>query len=140
MVRWSIAMHSWLEAQAIVLSCPSEEIVAGPDQAGVTRMLVNEFISWRRKWARFIPYAELPAARYDAQQGSRDHALAHAERDALIGDVRRLPPRQRLVIALRDFGDLDDRHIAHWCTIFMSVILHRLLMRPRCCQVIAQLA
>jgi hypothetical protein len=42
---------------------------------------------------------------------------------------------QRKQALLHVLGDL-----AHWCTIRMSVISDGLLMRPRCCQVIALLA
>jgi RNA polymerase sigma-70 factor (sigma-E family) len=76
--------------------------------AYVTRMLVNEFLSWRRKWGRVVPVAELPAA----SSGDRDFASVQAERDALLAEVRRLPTRQRVVIALRYFADLDDDEIA----------------------------
>src|SRR5512132_3957984 len=30
-------------------------------EAYVRRMIVNEFLSWRRKWARRIPHADIPA-------------------------------------------------------------------------------
>jgi RNA polymerase sigma-70 factor (sigma-E family) len=75
--------------------------------AYVRRMLVNEFISWRRKWARFVPHADLPRRGVDP-----DLAVEHAERDALWQEVRQLPPRQRVVIGLRYFADLPDSQIA----------------------------
>ena len=73
----------------------------------VRRMLVNEFVSWRRKWARIIPRAELED---DAR--SPDPAVAVTERDALTRRLQRLPPKQRAVIVLRYFQALDDDRIA----------------------------
>jgi RNA polymerase sigma-70 factor (sigma-E family) len=79
-----------------------------PD-AYVRRMIVNGFISWRRKWGRLSPRADssMPT---ELERG--DHATEYAERDALVAEVRRLPPRQRMVIALRYFADVSDRDIA----------------------------
>ncbi len=76
-------------------------------EAYVRRMLVNEMLSWRRKWGLLIPHADPP---YDL--GQPDRTAAHAERDALMTEVRRLPPRQRVVIGLRYFADLPDDEIA----------------------------
>jgi RNA polymerase sigma-70 factor (sigma-E family) len=86
------------------------EQVEGLDhpEAYVRRMIVNEFVSWRRKWARIIPVAavELPAQ-------VPDHADGHAERDALFRRLVRLPARQRAVIVLRYYDGLTDAEIAH---------------------------
>src|SRR3954453_17053602 len=78
-----------------------------PD-AYVRRMLVNEFLSWRRKWSRQIPQADPPVS---SAQG--DHAADLAERDALVREIGTLPARQRVVIALRYLGDLPDSEIAN---------------------------
>lgn len=83
-------------------------------EAYVRRMIVNEFLSWRCKWARVIPSAvvqhpvEVP-----------DHAEGHAERDALFRRLVRLPARQRVVIVLRYYGGLTDAEIAQElnCTV-----------------------
>ncbi len=77
-------------------------------EAYVRRMIVNEFVSWRRKWARIVPSAliENPAQ-------VPDHADDHAERDALFRRLVRLPARQRAVIVLRYYGGLTDAEIAH---------------------------
>jgi RNA polymerase sigma-70 factor (sigma-E family) len=77
--------------------------------AYVRRMLVNEFLSWRRKWGRQSPVAVVPEPH---EAIGDDHVRAHAERDALLAEVRRLPPRQRVVIALRYLADLTDTEIA----------------------------
>ena len=81
-----------------------------PD-AYVNRMLVNEFVSWRRKWSRLIPHAE-PTQGSATPGDITDHPTAQAERDALLGEVRQLPARQRAVIGLRYFADLNDAEIA----------------------------
>ncbi len=73
----------------------------------VRRMLVNEYISWRRKWSRIIPRAEVLL-----DDDQPDPAAALAERADLVSRLAELPKRQRVVLALRYFEDLDDAHIA----------------------------
>ncbi|MDQ2737480.1 MAG: SigE family RNA polymerase sigma factor [Actinomycetota bacterium] len=75
--------------------------------AYVRRMLINELISWRRKWSRQIPHAD-PAGRASVS----DRTSEVDERDALMAEVRQLPPRQRIVVVLRFFADLSDEQIA----------------------------
>ena len=79
----------------------------GYRDAYVRRMLINELISWRRKWARQIPHRD-PAGRASVP----DPTVEVDERDALMAEVRQLPPRQRIVIVLRFFADLSDEQIA----------------------------
>ena len=79
-----------------------------PD-AYVRRMLVNEYLSWRRKWARLIPVPEIWA---HEERSEPDHAEEHADRAELIAELAKLPPRQRAVLALRYFAGLSDRQIA----------------------------
>lgn len=73
----------------------------------VRRMIVNEYLSWRRKWARLIPSALV----LDDRE-TPDHADRHAERDALSHRLDALPPKQRAVLVLRYYEDLPDREIA----------------------------
>ena len=75
--------------------------------AYVRRMLVNEFLSWRRKWARIVPTAELASEDYRPDQTSR-----YEDRQVLQAQIRRLPVRQRIVLALRYYDDLADIDIA----------------------------
>lgn len=75
-----------------------------PD-AYVRRMLVNEYLSWRRKWLR-----RRPAVRAD--EAGPDFAAEQADRAELLDEVRRLPARQRAVIGLRYYADLSDAEIA----------------------------
>ena len=81
------------------------EALDAPD-AYVRRMLVNEVTSWRRKWARVVPHPEpsLPPV--------ADPTSDLARLDELLAEIRRLPARQRVVIALRYFADLSDDEIA----------------------------
>jgi RNA polymerase sigma-70 factor (sigma-E family) len=76
-------------------------------EAYVRRMVVNEFLSWRRKWARYVPQADVEPATIEA-----DHADAHAERATLLAEVAKLPRRQRAVLVLRYFEGMSDAQIA----------------------------
>jgi RNA polymerase sigma-70 factor (sigma-E family) len=73
----------------------------------VRRMLVNEFVSWRRKWARLVPTADIVLV-----DDAPDHASSHADRQALQSQLDRLPRRQRAALALRYFGGLSDAEIS----------------------------
>jgi RNA polymerase sigma-70 factor (sigma-E family) len=76
-------------------------------EAYVRRMVANEYLSWRRRWARVTPHAEL--AGVGAQP---DHSETYAERDALRRELARLPRRQRAVLVLRYYESLTDAEIA----------------------------
>ncbi|MEU8407637.1 SigE family RNA polymerase sigma factor [Micromonospora sp. NPDC048842] len=78
-----------------------------PD-AYVRRMLVNTHNSWwRRRSSR-----EISVAAVLDRAGDVDEAAGVAERDALWRLVCDLPARQRTVIVLRYYEDLDDTAIA----------------------------
>jgi RNA polymerase sigma-70 factor (sigma-E family) len=77
--------------------------------AYVRRMLVNEFVSWRRKWARIVPRSDVVEFMTEVEP---DPAARHAERAAIVDDIARLSRRQRAVIILRYFEDLPDDEIA----------------------------
>jgi RNA polymerase sigma-70 factor (sigma-E family) len=77
-----------------------------PD-AYLRKMIVNEYLSWRRKWARFVPHAEVVGG-----GEVPDHAIGHADRDALAAKLATLPRRQRAVLVLRYYGGLSDPEIA----------------------------
>ncbi|MBV9593497.1 MAG: SigE family RNA polymerase sigma factor [Actinobacteria bacterium] len=76
-------------------------------EAYVRRMIVNEFTSWRRKWARIVPSADaaLDVAEPDPTAGITD-------RRALLAEISKLPRRQRAVLALRYYEGLSDAEIA----------------------------
>ena len=78
-------------------------------EAYVRKMIVNEYLSWRRRSWRLVPSAGLE----DGALGpGRDHAADHAERDALLAEVSRLPRRQKAVLVLRYYEALSDAEIA----------------------------
>ena len=76
--------------------------------AYVRRMIVNDYLSWRRRLARTAPRAEVePAA-----PGLGDGTDKHAERDAMIRRLAGLPRRQRAAVVLRYYLGLPDADIA----------------------------
>ena len=77
--------------------------------AYVRRMVVNEYLSWRRRIRRAAPYAQLE----DLVDAVPDHAGPHAERDALIDELTALPKQQRATLVLRYYEGLTDAEIAH---------------------------
>jgi RNA polymerase sigma factor (sigma-70 family) len=76
--------------------------------AYVRRMIVNDFLSWRRRWSRTKPFAVLP----DDAAYQPDHAAMHAERSALAAELAKLPRRQRTVLVLRFYLGMSDSEIA----------------------------
>jgi RNA polymerase sigma-70 factor (sigma-E family) len=84
--------------------------VSGADRPDVyvRRMLVNANASWwRRRSSGELSVAEPPEQRTDGDIGA-----AIAERDSLWRLVARLPVKQRTVLVLRYYEDLDDQTIA----------------------------
>jgi RNA polymerase sigma-70 factor (sigma-E family) len=75
----------------------------------VRKMVVNEYLSWRRRSWRLVP----AGAGADVDRRSiPDHAPGYAERDALLAELGRLPRRQRAVLVLRYYEGLPDAGIA----------------------------
>lgn len=74
----------------------------------VRRMVLNEFLSWRR---RRRPTAVDPEA-LEAVAPPSGPGSDVEERDAVLRLLAGLPPRQRAVIALRYYEDLSDDQIA----------------------------
>jgi RNA polymerase sigma-70 factor (sigma-E family) len=75
----------------------------------VRKMIVNEFVSWRRRSWRLVPAGRAPDV---DDRVSQDHAFAHAERAALLSELGKLPRRQRAVLVLRYYEGLSDTQIA----------------------------
>ncbi len=75
----------------------------------VRKMVVNEYLSWRRRSWRLIPGG---TAQDVDNRLAPDHALGHAERDALLAELGKLPRRQRAVLVLRFYEGLPDSEIA----------------------------
>mgnify|MGYP002621433584 FL=1 len=79
-------------------------------EAYLRRMVTNEYLSWRRRWARVTPHADVPAT---TESGAEpDHAETHADRSLLATELARLPRRQRAVLVLRYYEHLTDAEIA----------------------------
>jgi RNA polymerase sigma-70 factor (sigma-E family) len=74
----------------------------------VRKMVLNEFLSWRRRSWRLIPAGDTdlsPAA-------APDHAAGYAEHAAMLAEIAKLPRRQRAVLVLRYYEDRSDAQIA----------------------------
>jgi RNA polymerase sigma-70 factor (sigma-E family) len=80
--------------------------------AYVRRMIVNDFLSWRRRVVRTTPRDDLESLFDDANGGSSDYASAYVERDAFVARLARLPRKQRAVLALRFYEGMSDAEIA----------------------------
>jgi RNA polymerase sigma-70 factor (sigma-E family) len=75
----------------------------------VRKMIVNEYLSWRRRTWRLLPKGT--GTEVD-DRVTPDHAGQHAERDALLSELAKLPRRQRAVLVLRYYQGLSDAEIA----------------------------
>lgn len=71
------------------------------------RMVVNEYLSWRRKWSRIVPRPEI-----EVTDDTPDHATGLADRDELVAELAKLPRRQRTVLVLRYYGGNTDAEMA----------------------------
>lgn len=76
--------------------------------ADVRRAVVNEYLSWRRKWARVIPHDKVPEHRIDVP----DLSSQQSDRSMLSQKLASLPSRQRAVLVLRFYQGLSDAEIA----------------------------
>lgn len=77
----------------------------------VKRMVVNEFLSWRRRRAAHsIPLTGESLA--GLMPPTPDPAAQRDDRDAMLRLIATLSPRQRAVIALRFYEDLSVEQIA----------------------------
>jgi len=74
--------------------------------AYVRRMVVNDYLSWRRRLARQSPRAEVEPGELS------DGADERAERDAMIRRLAGLPRKQRAAVVLRYYAGLPDTEIA----------------------------
>lgn len=84
-----------------------------PD-AYVRRMVLNEYLSWRRLWAvrNIAAVGERLVALGDGQGGSPDHAELVADTDDMWHRLATLPRKQRAVLVLRYYEQLSDDEIA----------------------------
>jgi RNA polymerase sigma-70 factor (sigma-E family) len=85
-------------------------------EAYVRRMLVNEYVSWGRKWSRISATARVPDTPTPDPSGAVD------DRDLLRTSLAALPRRQRAVIVLRYFAGLGDDEIAEELSCSVSTV------------------
>ena len=71
----------------------------------IRKMMLNEYLSWRRRSARQIPAGDATLERASA---ALDHAQQFIEREALLAELGKLSRRQRAVLVLRYYEDRDD--------------------------------
>ncbi len=74
----------------------------------VRKMIVNEFISSRRRLWRLVPAGRGS----DLDDRTPDHSGGQVERQALLAELAKLPGRQRAVVVLRYYEELPDGQIA----------------------------
>lgn len=78
-------------------------------RAYVRRMIVNEYLSWRRRSWRSVPAG---TAEEVSDGQTPDIGAAVVQRHALLAALARLPRRQRAVIVLRYYEGLSDSEVA----------------------------
>jgi RNA polymerase sigma-70 factor (sigma-E family) len=76
--------------------------------AYVRRMVVNEYLGWRRRRIRTAPVADLTAVADPA----RDHGEAYGDHEELLAELRQLPAKQRAAVVLRYYEGLSFAEIA----------------------------
>jgi RNA polymerase sigma-70 factor (sigma-E family) len=77
-------------------------------EAYLRAMVVNEFLSWRRRWSN----REVPVAEMQEPATTEDLSSRQAQRDAAWRLLATLPRQQRAVLVLRFYEDLPDDEIA----------------------------
>ena len=82
--------------------------VADYPEAYVRRIVVREFIRWRRRRSSSERVGPIPDRGEDAWES------AFVERDLLWRSLRDLPRRQRCVLVLRYYDAMPDTEIAQW--------------------------
>ncbi|HVT21608.1 MAG TPA: SigE family RNA polymerase sigma factor [Mycobacteriales bacterium] len=87
---------------------------AGSPDAYVRQMVLNQYLSWRRRWAvrNIQAVGERLVELGDRHASSRDHAHDVVETDALWARLATLPRKQRAVLVLRYYEQLSDAEIA----------------------------
>jgi RNA polymerase sigma-70 factor (sigma-E family) len=83
-------------------------LAADPPDVYVRRMIINAAHSW---WRRPMN-RELPVERTADRPARGELDTTVAERDSMWREISALPTRQRAVLALRYYEDLDDETIA----------------------------
>jgi RNA polymerase sigma-70 factor (sigma-E family) len=88
---------------------------ADSPEAYVRRMVLNQYLSWRRSWAARNVHAvgERLIELDDARGGVGDHAQGVVDSDELWNRLTILGRKQRAVLVLRYYEQLDDTSIAN---------------------------
>lgn len=81
----------------------------GSPEAYVRKMVVNEYLSWRRRSWRLIPWG---AASDGSGGASPDPADGYAERQALLAEMAKLSRRQRTALVLRYYEGFSNTEIS----------------------------
>lgn len=81
----------------------------GCPEAYVRKMVVNEYLSWRRRSWRLIPWG---AASYGPGGASPDPADGYVERQALLAEMAKLSRRQRTALVLRYYEGFSNTEIS----------------------------
>lgn len=81
---------------------------ADDPNAYVRRMVVNEYLSWRRTARRSTPVADFP----DHLQSQPDHAEHYPVAAELAAELDRLPGKQRAVLVLRFYAGMSFAEVA----------------------------
>ena len=90
------------------------QLVAAADDANayVRRMVVNEYIGWRRRNRRSVSVAEFTGLVEDALPQVPDPAAGRADRIDLSAQLSTLPPQQRAALVLRFYIGLSFAEVA----------------------------
>lgn len=81
-------------------------------EAYLRRMIVNDFLSWkRRRPAQVMRFSDAAEGAADEIDGN-DHGAKHANREAMRQLLAGLPKQQRTVLVLRYYEDWNDEQIA----------------------------
>jgi RNA polymerase sigma-70 factor (sigma-E family) len=110
-VTWDPHLAEDVTQEVLVRAQQRWTRIAGLDspEAYVKRMVVNEFLSWRRRRsARPVSRESLEAAAGSVP----DHGTSWGERDAMWRLIATLPARQRAAVALRFYEDMSYEEIA----------------------------
>jgi RNA polymerase sigma-70 factor (sigma-E family) len=82
---------------------------AADPNAYVRRMIVNEYLGWRRRRRRLVPVASFSEG---ALPNAPDHAAAQVDRIDLQDRLTALPPKQRAALVLRYYAGLSFADVA----------------------------
>lgn len=78
-------------------------------EAYIRKMVVNEYLSWRRRSWRLIPAG---TSSHVTGRPSPDPADGYVERQALLAELAKLSRRQRTALVLRYYEGFSDAEIA----------------------------